>query len=145
LDASERSVEVLGRWKKGGIAATVRKVEKGAAVLLGLPLGEVYFRGHDENVRATILSILERFKIHSTVAPALNEHVRVRVQNLPDGDRLFFIFNYSNSSRRAVLQSVKGRRFEELTKVGVRPIRAGAGKPAMKVPANAIVVLRERR
>lgn len=136
--------EVLGTWDTGEPAITRSTYGAGRAVLLGAPLGEVYFRTRSVAVRAWLERLLAE---HGVLGEPLllrrSEAVRVRrlVEPEDGGRELLFLFNNAERSERIELRRRGFDQIDELSDLSLE-IAETEGGFTLTLPAEEVGIFR---
>jgi len=139
---SRRGVRMTGQWPGGADGVAVRADGKGRAVLLGAPLGEVYFRTHDPAVLKWLSGTLAEAKVRpERLLTSTRPDVRARRLLAPGGAEILFVFNFRSAPVRAGIRSRGMKKIAELSDMGLRIARTKGGFSA-QIPAGEVLVAR---
>jgi len=111
-------------------------------VLLGAPLGEVYFRTHDPAVLKWLSGTLAEAKVRpERLLTSTRPDVRARRLLAPGGAEILFVFNFRSAPVRAGIRSRGMKKIAELSDMGLRIARTKGGFSA-QIPAGEVLVAR---
>ncbi len=134
-------VEVAGAWPGGEPAIVSRAYGRGRAILLGAPLGQVYFHTRDKGAAKWLAATLEASGIaieRLLAAPPADLHARRLVAD--DGE-VIFVFNYADRPARAAIRARGMKDIRELTDLNVTFTRRG-GSFVAQIPAEEVLVVK---
>lgn len=137
-----QSAKVIGFWENDGAAIVSRRRGTGRALLLGAPLGEIYFRTRERGVLDWIRGTLKGEKVKvERLLETRKDDLRVR-RLVKRGDfEVLFIFNYREKPARASIRARGMRKVRELTDLGLKFKRA-KGRFVTEVPAEEVLILK---
>ncbi|MHC4715459.1 MAG: beta-galactosidase [Planctomycetota bacterium] len=139
---SRRGVRVAGSWAGGGAGVVSRADGGGRAVLLGAPLGEVYFRTRAPAVLKWVTGTLAESGIRpERLLTSTRPDLRVRRLIGPDRTEVLFVFNYRAAAARVGIRGRGMRKIAELSDLGVRFTRARGGF-SVQVPPQEVLIAR---
>ena len=139
---SRRGARVAGRWPHRRAGVVVRADGKGRAVLLGAPLGEVYFRAHAPAVLKWLTGTLADAGIRpEPLLTSTRPDIRVRRLVAPDGAEILFVFNFRSSPARVGIRGRGMKKIAELSDLGLRITRSASGFSA-PIPPKEVLVAR---
>ena len=141
MKTTESGARVTGRWRDGA-AVVSRKLGNGRAVLLGAPLGEVYFKTRQKGVLNWITGLLRKHgvRIAARSGPRTQD-VRLRRLEQPDGSEILFVFNYRRVSTRVAIRGRGLNRLTELSDLGLR-FKREKGAAVARVPAEEVLIVK---
>lgn len=142
-DTPREAPRALATWSSGEVAIASARHGAGRAVLLGAPLGEVYFRSQSRTVRTWLEHLLAA---HGALAePLLTSRLeQVRVRRLVTdggGFELLFVFNHRDRPVRAEIARRGFGRTSEVSDLRLR-IDENPGGFVVEVPAGEVAILR---
>jgi beta-galactosidase GanA len=133
--------KVLGVWSEGGAAITDASYGKGHAILLGAPLGEVYFRTRSVAAQAWLERLLsDRGLLDPPLLARRHEEVRVR-RLLLEGSELIFLFNLSDRAKNVGIRRRGYRVLTELTDLAL-DIDEGEELDTLVIPPQEVAIFR---
>jgi len=144
LERKGTQPKAIGRWDDG--AAIVSHARgKGRTVLLGAPLGEVYFRTRQSAVLDWISGILRHEKVAiEKLLDTRKEDVRVRRLVRKDGSEIVFIFNHRKKRERVAIRARGLQNISELTDLKLRFTKV-KGCFVTHIPAEEVLVVKLSR
>ena len=141
MKTTDRSARAVGSWRDGA-AVVSRKLGEGRAVLLGAPLGEIYFRTRQKAVLTWLTSALRGHGVRvERLLDRRREDVRTRRLVLAGGAEIVFVCNYRRTAARVAIRARGMRRITELSDLGLRFARS-QGAFRTRLPAEEILIVR---
>jgi len=114
--ADEEGASAVGRWQNGDAAIVRRELGTGCTILLGAPLGEVYFATRAPAVLEWLCGTLTAANVGiETLLDTREADLRVRRLVKPDGAEILFIFNYGGEAARVTIPARGMTTIRELT------------------------------
>ncbi|MHC4180953.1 MAG: hypothetical protein ACYSWU_25935, partial [Planctomycetota bacterium] len=117
----EDGAQTIGTWEDGTAAAVANDFGKGRAILLGAPLGEIYFQTHDQAILNWLSATLKRENIEITpLLAGRQEDLRARRLICPDGSEILFVINYRTGPVKARILARGMTKIAELSSIGAQ-------------------------
>lgn len=132
--------KVVGRYGRNEPAIVAASRGKGRTVLLGAPLGEIYFHTHQEAVLDYLTSLLRREKIKiEGLLEARSSDLRARRMVTDDGSEIVFVFNYRKERTRAGIRARGMKKIAELTDMGLK-FKSEKGSFVTHIPPEEVLI-----
>lgn len=145
VDGRHARAEAIGHWDNSKPAVVGNRTGQGRTILLGAPLGEVYFRTHDKAVLAWLAAVLDQAGLSAeALSDAPSQNLRLRRLVRDDGAEIIFAFNYLTSPQPVTIRARGMERIDELSDLGVEFSRA-ADQFVTEVPGEQVLIVKLSR
>ncbi len=137
-----RGMKVIGSWDKSSTAIVRNARGKGCTLLLGAPLGEIYFKTRQAAVLGWLRRTLEHEKVQlERLLGRWQVDLRVRRLVKNDGAEILFVFNYRGKPTTAAIRSRGMSKIQELTDLGLK-FKREKGCFVTQVPPEEVLIVK---
>ncbi len=134
--------KVVGRYGKDEPAVVTATRGKGRTVLLGAPLGEIYFHTRQKAILDYLARLLKSQKIPTgKLLDSAEPDLRARRLIAHDGGEIVFVFNYRKTRARAGIRARGMNSCKELTDLGLK-LRKEKDCFVAQVPPEEVLIVK---